>query len=70
MEKMTFQIQINATAALVYDKMLGLSDSATYSEWTTVFNPTSYYEGSWRKAVKFTLQVRTKMAKRVGWYQK
>jgi hypothetical protein len=52
MEKMTFQTQINAPVALVYDKMLGLSDSASYREWTTVFNPTSYYEGSWEKGSK------------------
>jgi hypothetical protein len=70
MEKMTFQTQINAPVALVYDKMLGLSDSASYCEWTTVFNPTSYYEGSWEKGSKIYFAGTDENGKRVGWYQK
>jgi len=52
MEKMTFQTKINAPVNIVYDKMIGLTDKTSYAEWTTVFNPTSYYEGSWEKGSK------------------
>jgi hypothetical protein len=32
--------------------MLGLSDKATYEQWTALFNPTSSYEGTWDKGSK------------------
>lgn len=32
--------------------MLGLQDISTYQGWTSVFNPTSTYEGSWDKGSK------------------
>jgi hypothetical protein len=52
MEKMTFQIEINASVAVVYDNMLGLSDEQSYKSWASVFNPTSFVEGSWEKGSK------------------
>ena len=55
MEKLQFKIEINATAQKVYEAMLGLKDKNTYEHWTAAFNPTSTYEGSWEKAVKFIL---------------
>lgn len=47
MERLQFKIQINAPAIKVYNAMLGLDDKKTYQYWTSVFNPTSTYEGSW-----------------------
>lgn len=52
MEKMTFEIEINAPVTFVYDYMLGLTNKETYSVWTSVFNPTSFMEGSWEKGSK------------------
>lgn len=49
MVKLQFNIKINATADKVYDKMLGISNKATYEQWTALFNPTSTYDGNWNK---------------------
>ncbi len=46
LEKLHFDILINADITKVYNSML---DSESYSEWTSAFNPTSRYEGSWEK---------------------
>lgn len=32
--------------------MLGLDTKESYEEWTAVFNPTSTYEGDWKKGSK------------------
>ena len=32
--------------------MLGINSISTYKEWTSLFNPTSTYEGSWDKGSK------------------
>lgn len=52
MKKLQFKVSINAPAAKIYDLMLGLSNKSTYEEWTSLFNPTSTYEGSWDKGTK------------------
>ncbi len=52
MKKLQFKIEINATAQKVYETMLGLNDKKTYEHWTSAFNPTSTYEGSWEKGNK------------------
>ena len=52
MEKLQFKVNINATAAKVYELMLGINHKSTYEEWTALFNPTSTYEGSWNKGSK------------------
>lgn len=52
MKKLQFKISIHAPAQKVYDFMLGLSNKATYEQWTALFNPTSTYEGSWSKGSK------------------
>lgn len=49
MKKLKFTITINAPAEIVYNKMLGLDDINTYRQWTSEFNPSSTYEGSWEK---------------------
>ncbi len=46
MEKLNFSITIDAEPQTVYRIML---DQKTYREWTAVFNPSSYFEGSWEK---------------------
>lgn len=52
MKKLQFDIKINAPVNVVYDKMLGLSNITNYEAWTAMFNPTSSYEGSWKKGNK------------------
>ncbi len=52
MEKLHFDVKINAAANKVYDVMLGLSNKTTYEQWTALFNPTSTYEGNWNKGSK------------------
>jgi len=52
MEKLQFKIEINDTAQHVYETMLGLKEKSTYENWTSAFNPTSTYEGSWDKGSK------------------
>lgn len=52
MKKATFSVNIDAPADKVYDAMLGISDKATYEQWTAPFNPTSTYEGRWDKGSK------------------
>jgi hypothetical protein len=32
--------------------MLGINNKSTYEQWTSLFNPTSTYEGSWGKGNK------------------
>eukprot|EP00388_Colpodella_angusta_P004976 GDKJ01015777.1.p7 GENE.GDKJ01015777.1~~GDKJ01015777.1.p7 ORF type:complete len:153 (+),score=21.34 GDKJ01015777.1:676-1134(+) len=52
MEKLQFKVSINAPATKIYDFMLGIDSISTYEEWTSLFNPTSTYEGNWDKGSK------------------
>lgn len=52
MKKLQFKVSINAPVSRIYDKMLGLSNRSTYEKWTSLFNPTSTYEGNWEKESK------------------
>lgn len=52
MSKLQFKININAPVSRIYDIMLGISSKSTYEQWTSLFNPTSTYEGSWEKGNK------------------
>lgn len=49
MEKIKFEITINATAVKVYEIMLA---DDTYRQWTAIFNPSSFYEGKWQSGEK------------------
>ena len=49
MKKLTYSININAPAEIVFEMMLG---EATYKQWTAAFNPTSDFEGGWNKGDK------------------
>ncbi len=44
-----FEISIGAPVEKVYASML---DDIPYRAWTSVFNPTSHYKGSWEKGAK------------------
>lgn len=48
-DSLKFEITINADVHTVYSVML---DEKYYSEWTSIFNPTSRFEGSWEKGSK------------------
>ena len=48
-ETMHFEIDIHAPVQKVWDTMLA---EESYKEWTSAFEPTSYYEGSWDKGSK------------------
>lgn len=52
MKKLQFKVKINAPIKNIYDFMLGINDKSTYEQWTSLFNPTSTYEGSWNKGDK------------------
>jgi len=52
MKKLQYTVSINAPAGKVYDVMLGISNKSTYEQWTSLFNPTSTFEGSWDKGSK------------------
>ena len=52
MKKLQFKVSINAPVTKVYDFMLGLSNKSTYEQWTSIFNPTCSYEGTWEKGTK------------------
>lgn len=49
MKKLQFKIDIDAKVEKVYETMLGEN---TFKQWTSEFNPTSDYEGSWEKGAK------------------
>ncbi|HNR08941.1 MAG TPA: SRPBCC family protein [Saprospiraceae bacterium] len=48
-ETMQFEVKIQAPVEKVYSNML---DDIQYRAWTSVFNPTSHYKGSWEKGSK------------------
>jgi hypothetical protein len=52
MKKLQFTVSINAPVTRIYDFMLGINSKSTYEQWTSLFNPTSTYEGSWDKGNK------------------
>ena len=52
MKKLEFKVNISAPVDKAYDFMLGISNKFTYEQWTSIFNPTSTYEGSWGKGSK------------------
>lgn len=63
MKKLQFKIDIHAPAEKVFRTML---DKETYKQWTTEFDPTSFYEGSWEKGSKVLFIAISKAGKRQG----
>ncbi len=49
MQKIHFSIHINAPREKVWNTMLS---EDTYPQWTTAFNPGSYFKGSWEEGSK------------------
>lgn len=45
MERRRFSVEVAAPAAVVWSTMF---DESTYRQWTSVFNPDSYFEGTWQ----------------------
>ncbi len=52
MKNLQFTVNINAPVTRIYDIMLGINSKSTYEQWTSLFNPTSTYEGNWDKGSK------------------
>ena len=52
MKKSQFKVRIIAPVTKIYDFMLGINSKSTYEQWTSLFNPTCTYEGSWDKGNK------------------
>lgn len=50
--RLQFKVDVNASAEKCYNTMLGFGNKKLYEEWTSVFNPTSTYQGSWEKGSK------------------
>lgn len=50
--RLQFKVDVDASAAKCYNTMLGLGNQKLYEEWTSVFNPTSTYQGNWEKGSK------------------
>jgi uncharacterized membrane protein len=49
MKKLNLEIQINSSQEKVWDT---ITDDKKYREWTSVFQPTSYFEGGWNTGDK------------------
>lgn len=52
MQKLQFKVSIHAPVSKVYNGMLGMAGKSSYEQWTSMFNPTSTYEGNWEKGSK------------------
>jgi 4-hydroxy-3-methylbut-2-enyl diphosphate reductase IspH len=52
MRNLQFKVNINAPVTKIYDFMLGIGNKSTYEQWTSLFDPTSTYNGSWDKGSK------------------
>jgi hypothetical protein len=63
MERIQFKTDIQADVSKVYQTML---ENEGYRQWTSVFNPTSYYEGSWNKGDKISFVGTNKEGKKEG----
>jgi hypothetical protein len=66
MKKKQYTKDINAPAEKVYNTMLGIGNIETYEQWTSEFNPTSSYEGSWEKGAKICFIGTDEKGKRGG----
>lgn len=63
MENMQFKTAIGAEVSKVYGTMLAQD---TFRQWTSVFSPTSVYEGSWDKGAKIRFLGTSKEGKKEG----
>lgn len=70
MKKQQYKININSPIEKVYKTMLGINTIETYQQWTSEFNPTSTYEGSWDKGAKMFFVGTDENGKRGGMISK
>ncbi|QNL48224.1 SRPBCC domain-containing protein [Olivibacter sp. SDN3] len=63
MEKMQFKTTISAAVSKVFDTMIGKD---TFKLWTTVFNPSSDFEGEWKKGSKILFVGTNEVGKKEG----
>lgn len=63
MERLNFSRQIHAPVEQVFDTMVGKEG---YKQWTSVFNCTSDFEGSWGEGEKIMFVALNKEGKREG----
>ncbi len=52
MKRLNFSTKIQERPEKVYKTMLGLDSKKDYEQWTSAFNTSSSYEGSWEKGEK------------------
>jgi uncharacterized protein YndB with AHSA1/START domain len=67
MEKLHFDIDINAPATTVFD---AVTDKKKFEQWTAEFNPTSTFDGGWGKGEKILFIGVNKEGKREGMVSK
>ena len=70
MKRLKYKISIQKPVIIVYDVMLGLSDKSTYEDWTTIFSPTSSYEGNWNTNSKMLFTSLDDKGERAGMISK
>jgi uncharacterized protein YndB with AHSA1/START domain len=63
MENMKFSVAINAPVEKVFENMLGQDG---YPQWTSVFNPSSSFEGTWAQDEKISFIGISKEGKKEG----
>lgn len=63
LETLRHEVIINAEVNKVFTTML---TDETYREWTSVFNPTSYFDGKWEKGAKMLFLGTNAEGKREG----
>ena len=67
MEKLHFNINIDAPATAVFD---AVTDKTKFEQWTAEFNPTSTFEGGWQKGDKILFIGVNKEGKKEGMVSK
>jgi hypothetical protein len=65
MKKLQFKVRINAPVKKIYNFMPGINSKSTYGQLTSLFNPTSTYEGSWDKGNKIAIFVKNSNFKNI-----
>ncbi|MEM9548564.1 MAG: SRPBCC domain-containing protein [Bacteroidota bacterium] len=70
MNRLKYNTSIHRPAATVYDIMLGLNNKKTYEDWTSIFSPTSSYEGNWNTNSKMLFTSLDDKGERAGMISK
>ena len=70
MIRLSYDILVDCSTITAFDRMLGLSNVETYQQWTSVFSPTSSYEGDWKENGKMLFTSLNKEGKKEGMVSK